>query len=140
MAVTALSGCVTVQRPSASASPAAPAGHTAPRADGKDRPRIAQAPAREALERVGPSPEPSPDTADRHRVAPPPRAVVPPAPPRHAHPVPRPEPRHPGHRAAVPPGAAAVPKHPDVCALGRKYGGWNVDSPESVLCSTTYGN
>ncbi|MGW3913298.1 hypothetical protein ACWEBX_17535 [Streptomyces sp. NPDC005070] len=140
MAVTALSGCVTVQRPSASASPAAPAGPTAPHVDDKGGPRIAQAPARKALERVGPSPEPSPETAARHRAAPPPRAVAPPAPPRHAHPAPRPESRHPGHRTAAPPGAPAVPKRPDVCALGRKYGGWKADSPEAVLCATTYGH
>ncbi|MFD5636612.1 hypothetical protein ACFWJM_21115 [Streptomyces sp. NPDC127077] len=140
VAVTALSGCVTVQRPSASAPPAAPAGRTAPHADDKEGSRIAQAPAREALERVDPSPEPSPDTAARHRVTPPPRAVAPPAPPRHVHPAPRPEPRRPGHRTAVPPAAPVVPKHPDVCALGRKYGGWNANSPEAVLCAKTYGN
>ncbi|MFE4703419.1 hypothetical protein ACFRIC_40825 [Streptomyces sp. NPDC056738] len=140
VAVTALSGCVTVQRPSASASPAAPARHSAPRADSKEGPRIVQAPAREALERVGPSPKPSTEAAARHRPAPPPRAAAPPAPPRHARPVPRPEPRHPRHRTAVPPGAPAVPKRPDVCALGRKYGGWKADSPEAVLCAKTYGH
>ncbi|MFF3885356.1 hypothetical protein [Streptomyces sp. NPDC001914] len=138
--VTTLSGCVTVQRPAASGTPAAPARHTAPHTDSKEGPRIVQAPAREALERVGPSPESSPDTGARHRVAPPPRPVAPPAPPRHARPAPRPEPPHPRHRTAVRPGAPAVPKRPDVCALGRKYGGWTADSPEAVLCARTYGS
>jgi hypothetical protein len=27
----------------------------------------------------------------------------------------------------------------DVCALGRKYGGWKADSPESVICKGAYG-
>ncbi|WUJ39232.1 hypothetical protein OG780_34555 [Streptomyces sp. NBC_00386] len=139
VAVTALTGCVTVQRPPASGPPAAPAGRTAPHPDSKGGPRTVQAPAREALQRVGPSREPSPDAAARHRVAPPPRAVAPPAPPRHAHPAPLPEPRQPRHRTAVPPGAPDLGKHPDVCALGRKYGGWNANSPEAVICAKTYG-
>ncbi|MFF8535514.1 hypothetical protein ACN6K9_000281 [Streptomyces sp. SAS_267] len=140
VAVTALTGCVTVQRPPSSGPPAAPAGRTAPHPDSKGGPRIVQAPAREALERVGPSPEPSPEAAARHRVAPPPRAVAPPAPERHARPAQRPEPRHPRRRTAVPPGVPDLGKRPDVCALGRKYGGWNANSPEAVLCAKTYGN
>ena len=27
----------------------------------------------------------------------------------------------------------------DVCALGKKYGGWRPDSPESKICDQTYG-
>ncbi|MFE1287253.1 hypothetical protein [Streptomyces sp. NPDC058751] len=144
MAVTALSGCVTVQRPPATGSPAAPAGRSAPHPDGKGEPRTAQVPAHEALERVSPSRKPSPEAETeaeaRHRVTPPPRVAAPPAPPRHARPAPRPEPQRPGRRTAVPPGIPAVPKHPDLCALGRKYGNWNANSPESVLCAKTYGN
>jgi hypothetical protein len=34
-----------------------------------------------------------------------------------------------------------VPKGPqDVCALGRKYGGWRADSPEATICQGTYGH
>ncbi|MFJ6833946.1 hypothetical protein [Streptomyces sp. NPDC091209] len=51
--------------------------------------------------------------------------------------MPRPEPRHPQPRVA---GTPEVLKRSDVCALGRKYGGWNVDSPASVICGRTYGN
>lgn len=99
-----------------------------------------QAPAREALERVGPSHKPAPDAAPRRRAAPPPRAVAPPAVPEHVRPAPRPEPRHPKPRVAGPPGAPAMPKRSDVCALGSKYGGWNADSPAAVICGKTYGN
>ncbi|MFD5812968.1 hypothetical protein [Streptomyces sp. NPDC127038] len=139
VAVTALSGCVTVQRPPAPGSPTAPSGHTVPHPDSKGGPRIEQAPPREALERVGASRKPSPDPPARHRATPPPRAVAPPAPAREARPAPRPEPRHHRRRTAVPPGAPSVPKHPDLCALGRKYGGWKANSPEAVLCARTYG-
>ncbi|MEU0457308.1 hypothetical protein ABZ322_30855, partial [Streptomyces sp. NPDC006129] len=27
----------------------------------------------------------------------------------------------------------------DVCALGRRYGGWRADSPEATICQDTYG-
>jgi hypothetical protein len=140
VAVTALSGCVTVQRPPASGSPSAPSGRAAPHQDSKGGSQIVQAPAREALERVGASHQPSPDTANRHRSAPPPQAVAPPAPPRHYRPAPHPEPRHAKPRVAGPPGAPAMPKRSDLCALGRQYGGWNVGSPESVICGKAYGN
>jgi hypothetical protein len=140
VAVTALSGCVTVQRPPASGSPSAPSGPATPQKDDKGGSQIVQAPGREALARVGPSHKPSPDAATRHPVSPPPRAVAPPAPPRHVHPAPRPEPRHPKPRVAAPPGTPALPKRSDVCAPGSKYGGWNADSPASVICMKTYGN
>jgi hypothetical protein len=32
-----------------------------------------------------------------------------------------------------------VRKNTDVCALGRKYGGWQADSPEAVICKQAYG-
>ncbi|MGW4454176.1 hypothetical protein ACWELY_34915, partial [Streptomyces sp. NPDC004599] len=38
------------------------------------------------------------------------------------------------------PGAAQpLPQAPDVCALGRQYGGWRGGSPESEICEQTYG-
>ncbi|WP_354670153.1 hypothetical protein [Streptomyces sp. S.PNR 29] len=32
-----------------------------------------------------------------------------------------------------------VRRNTDVCALGRKYGGWRADSPEATICRQTYG-
>ncbi|MFB7247121.1 hypothetical protein ACFCYX_32200 [Streptomyces populi] len=139
-AATTLSGCVTVQRPPASGTPASPSGLTAPRPDGKGGPGPTQVPAREALGRVGPSREPSPDATARDRTTPPPRTVAPSAPPRHAHPAPRPEPRHEERRVAVPPGVPGIPKDLDVCALGRQYGGWKANSREAIRCAKAYGN
>ncbi|MEU8030768.1 hypothetical protein AB0C13_19290 [Streptomyces sp. NPDC049099] len=145
VAVSALSGCVTVQRPAPPAPPrnTAPSLPTAPRPDGSAEPRVVQAPAQEALEMTGPSRHPThpvPPAPHRPVAAPPlppprPRAA-PPAPPRQ-----RTRPEH--HRRAHPgtPGPAhPVPAAPDVCALGRKYGGWRTDSPESVICDRTYGH
>ncbi|MFE9452990.1 hypothetical protein [Streptomyces sp. NPDC006739] len=139
--VSALSGCVTVQRP-ATPGPVpgrAPSWPSAPRTDGSAEPRVVQAPAREALEMVGPSPRPeNPGPAAAH---PPPAAPVtrrPPAPP--LRPQPRPRPEHPRHsRTAVPDDPRSVPGSSDVCALGRQYGGWRPDSPEAVICRQTYG-
>ncbi|MEJ8668449.1 hypothetical protein WKI71_07455 [Streptomyces sp. MS1.AVA.1] len=33
-----------------------------------------------------------------------------------------------------------VPKNTNVCALGKQYGGWRADSPESRICEQTYGH
>ena len=33
----------------------------------------------------------------------------------------------------------SVGKNTDVCALGKKYGGWQQDSPEAVVCRQAYG-
>lgn len=140
VAVTALSGCVTVQRPPASGTPAAPSELTAPHPDGKGGPRPAQDPAREALESVGPSRKAEPGTTPSHRLTPPPKAVAPVAPPRHVRPAPRPEPRPHQRRTAAPSGAPSLPKRADLCALGKKYGGWKPDSPEAVLCAKAYGH
>ncbi|MCT9080225.1 hypothetical protein [Streptomyces fulvoviolaceus] len=147
VAVSALTGCVTVQRPPASGPPAAPSEPSAPRPDGRSEPQIVQAPAREALEMIGPSgrPEPAATTprhatpsapAQQQRQQQPPRSH-----PEHpAHPA-RPEPRQP--HVEVPDVTKSVPKVPknaqDVCALGKKYGRWQADSPESVICQQTYG-
>lgn len=140
VAVTALSGCMTVQRAPASGSPSG-TGVTHP--DSKAKPQIVQAPAREGLERVGPSRKPSPDAAARHRATPPPQAppaAAPVVPPQRSRPAPHTEPRHPKPRAARPPGTSDLPKGSDLCALGRKYGGWTADSPETAICAKTYGH
>lgn len=120
-----------------------------------------QAPAREALELVAPSPRP----ATSPTPAPPPRDQ--PAHRSQAHPAPRAEtpgrspehrpddPPHPASRPARPsgptrPAAPAPPEIPDVsrtvreqtdvCALGTRYGGWRPGSPESVTCEKVYGH
>ncbi|KOG08036.1 hypothetical protein ADK35_42515, partial [Streptomyces viridochromogenes] len=41
------------------------------------------------------------------------------------------------------PGNAGTPGNGgngDVCALGKKYGGWQPGSPESKICEQTYGH
>ncbi|MGW3957558.1 hypothetical protein ACWEKM_43315, partial [Streptomyces sp. NPDC004752] len=90
--VSALAGCVTVQRPPTAGPPGtAPAQPSAPRPDGSAEPRVVQAPAREALEMVGPSPRPErkkPAASSAPAAAPSPRQ--PPSPRAHPHPNPRP--------------------------------------------------
>ncbi|MEU8627084.1 hypothetical protein [Streptomyces sp. NPDC048669] len=135
VAVTALSGCVSVQpRPSAPPAPAVdrPAQDLSP--------QIGRPPVRDILEAV-PDPKPSPATTGRASAAPPAaRPAVPSAPqPRHV-----PGPAHPRPRRAVP--AVPVPVLPapvagtDVCALGRGYGHWPAGSPQSRICDRTYGH
>ncbi|QEV38199.1 hypothetical protein CP978_06280 [Streptomyces nodosus] len=152
MAASALTGCVTVHRPPAPAPPpTAPSAPWAGRPDGSVDPRPVQAPAREALGRVPSAPglSPSgtaPDRAPRpeHRVIPP---VAPPAPasprsPQHRHSHPHRHPHRPrsGQQAQVPPAVSGpLPRNADVCALGRRYGKWRPDSPESAICDGTYG-
>ncbi|WP_026178901.1 hypothetical protein [Streptomyces hokutonensis] len=146
VAVSALSGCVTVQRPPAPAPPAAPSQASVPRPDGSAEPQVVQAPAREALELIDPSHRPKPATHPPHDApAPPPRAAQAPVPVPRAHPHPRPhphtKPRHSRQPSAdIPDVVKSVPKsQSDVCALGRKYGGWQSDSPQSIICGQTYG-
>ncbi|MEW2620977.1 hypothetical protein [Streptomyces sp. NPDC048106] len=128
VAVSALTGCVTV-RHTAAPGPlpnAAPSGLTAPRTDGSASPRVVQAPAREALEMVGPSG----DQAPAPKAAPHAGQDGPPAG----------QPALSGAGLPVqglPRTAQRVPV--DVCALGRKYGGWRRDSPEARICERTYG-
>lgn len=145
VAAAALSGCVTVQRPLAPVTPAASSLPPTPRPDGTAGRQAAQAPAREALERVGSSPSPSPDPstpAGRTRTP-----VVPSPVKKRQNP---PATRSPGRRAPSQP-AAPRPAHPsprtqsplprpaDPCALGRQYGGWKPDSPEARICGQAYG-
>ncbi|MHC3472281.1 hypothetical protein ACYF6T_26805 [Streptomyces sp. 7R007] len=147
VAVSALSGCVTVQRPPASGPPptAAPSLPSAARPDGEAEPQIVQAPAREALKMIESTRRAEPGEPRRAR----PTAAAP-APARQPA-NPRPHPHHPHPRAAHPeprhhpqrPPHVDVPPVPtnaaDVCTLGRAYGGWRGDSPESVICKQTYG-
>ncbi|MEU2930326.1 hypothetical protein ABZ636_35535 [Streptomyces sp. NPDC007251] len=137
VAVSALSGCVTVQAP---ATPAPPRDTTtsvpaAPRTDGSAEPRAVQAPAQEALEMTGPTRHPKhpAPTASRHRSEAPPVEHRPPAPPhRHTE-----HPRRP--HTAAPDRTEPAGTVPDVCALGRKYGRWRADSPEAQICDQAYG-
>lgn len=166
VAVSALTGCVTVQRPPVSGPPQTTAPSRLPgqgdaRPDGQAQPQIVQAPAQEALSMIAPSPSSKPEgAAPRDRAPgttaasaqPQPRqpAQARPGHPRHPARPTHPEPRHPdaGHyrppRVEIPDVTRPVPKSvpkgsKDVCGLGRKYGGWQEGSPESVICDQTYG-
>lgn len=90
---------------------------------------------------AGPSehPRPARAAATPHRApAAPPVTHRPSAPP--AHPRQHPRPDHPHEpRVDVPDVSRPVPKAPDVCALGRQYGGWRGDSPEAAICERAYG-
>ncbi|MEU9523063.1 hypothetical protein [Streptomyces sp. NPDC048224] len=156
VSVSALTGCTTVGGPAVHTPSGAGARSSAPRPEGPAEPRVVQAPAREALEMIGPSP-----TAERAAGAPrrskpptastaphdPPAARAPgrrpvrPAPPEHtrapdtARPRPRPRvPDLPGTSGAGSGGKA------DVCSLGKQYGGWRPGSPESRICEQAYGH
>ncbi|MFI6335378.1 hypothetical protein [Streptomyces sp. NPDC050535] len=139
VAVTALSGCVSVQRPSSSGLPPAPSGPSLPRPDSEAEPQIVQAPAREALELVGPPRKPSPSAPAPRRATPPPSAAAAPVTPGRPRSAPRAQPPRPAPRVSVPSVVPEIPTAADVCALGRKYGGWTADSPEAVICEGTYG-
>ncbi|MFI8228164.1 hypothetical protein ACIGDI_05005 [Streptomyces sp. NPDC085900] len=149
VAVAALTGCVTVQRPPLSGPPpTAPSQPSAPRPDGEREPQTVQAPAKEALEMIGPSRRPEPRTPQHHGPAAkaPAPAGKPSAPRSRPRPHPRaPQPKHRHHhqqqpRVEVPGAGNSVPKNTkDLCALGRQYGGWHADSPESVICKQAYG-
>ncbi|MEV7889838.1 hypothetical protein ACWD3I_13730 [Streptomyces sp. NPDC002817] len=147
VAVSALSGCVTVQHPSvAPGPPVVPSQPAAPRPDGRAEPQVVQAPAQEALQLIESSRK-SRRSAPRPKEAPPSSAAAP-APGQQAprsQPHARPAHPQPGHPEAprphvgIPDVAAQVPKNPDVCKLGKQYGGWRKDSPEAVICERTYG-
>ncbi|MFI1933752.1 hypothetical protein [Streptomyces sp. NPDC020330] len=143
LTVTAVSGCVSVEP---RAVPPPYPGATGPAQD--VAPQIVRPPAREALEAV---PDPSPSAAPPPSPAPPvagtpsdsrrtgqagvsrPRGQADP-----------PGSREPRRVRGVPSVTVpALPRVPgvgaDVCALGRGYGGWPAGSPESRICSETYG-
>ncbi|WP_307162093.1 hypothetical protein [Streptomyces rishiriensis] len=111
--------------------------------------QVVQAPAREALEMVGPSRKPEPDApaspAQRRRTTgaaagaggsgPPPSSRTPP----HSRPA-QPEARRRAlPRVELPDLEEEVRGNTDVCALGRRYGGWQGDSPEASICEQAYG-
>ncbi|MFC9125258.1 hypothetical protein ACFT4A_00235 [Streptomyces sp. NPDC057099] len=152
VAVSALSGCVTVQDPPVPGPPAAPSRPPAPRPEEQ----VVQAPAREALELIEGSRRPEPSASAPRRTTPPsasPRQEQRPSGTLDARPRPaRPERRAPAPRSPQRPPADLpdvsesvrqdvhknVPKSADVCALGTRYGGWRADSPESTICRDTY--
>ena len=149
MAFSALSGCVTVQRPPAPAPfTAVPSQPSAPRPEGQAETQVVQAPAREALELVEPSRSPGAATpAQPQRTDPEAAPAGQPRPPRS-----HPRQQHPHHwpvhplprRPTLPPVGIPdvereVRRNTDVCGLGRKYGGWRSGSPEAVICEQTYG-
>ncbi|MET9826913.1 MULTISPECIES: hypothetical protein [Streptomyces] len=148
VAVSALAGCTTVRGPGVADPSAAGPRSSAPRPDGPVDPRAVQAPAREALEMIGPSPSSSTDRATGESRRPKPSTTAP-APPARA----------PEQRAARPaaPDRAPAPsrskapdpprtsggdagKNADVCSLGKRYGGWRPGSPEAQICDQAYGH
>ncbi|MFB8378782.1 hypothetical protein [Streptomyces rubiginosohelvolus] len=144
LAVTAVSGCVSVAPGTVPPPPPGP-GATGPAQD--VAPQIVQPPAREGLEVV---PDPSRPPARTSSPAPP--AAGSPAEARPAGPVGaarRPEradpPRRAPDRAPRVPSVTvpALPRVPgggaDVCALGRGYGGWPAGSPQAPIISEAYG-
>lgn len=151
VAVAALSGCVTVQRPVAPGPATAPppgAGHDVA---GRDASPVVQAPAREALQRVpADTPEASPSDRATPKAEPSqrhvpsdgqaprtqrPRGPERPQPTRRT-PAPRPPAQLPGGGGSLTGGTSGGS---DVCALGREYGGWPADSPQARICRDTYG-
>lgn len=148
VAVSALSGCMTVQRPLAPGPATAPAQGTGPRPAVGNETSIVQGPASEALGMV-PSPSPEKSSSPSHRAT---ATAVPdrdaPSDDRNgrtrpARPSPggedtprRPPVELPGAAAPVHPGGDS---RPDLCALGREYGGWRADSQEAAICQDAYG-
>ncbi|MET9843018.1 hypothetical protein ACFZC6_16060 [Streptomyces ossamyceticus] len=151
VAVSALTGCVTTHRPPPPGTPPTPSQSSEPRPDGTTETQIMQAPAREALELIGPSRRPTPSAsspASRPAATSAPVAASTPtapaarrerpAPPRRPAPPPRSRPHVeiPQIPETIP---TAPPRNGDVCALGRKYGGWGKDTPQAVICKDVYG-
>ncbi|QFQ95832.1 hypothetical protein F9278_06190 [Streptomyces phaeolivaceus] len=157
VAVSALTGCVAAQPPPPPEPSTVPSRPSEPRPEGSTRTQIVEAPAREALELIGPPREPTPSAPTKPRpavpttstTAPAPAADAPAAPP----PPPRDERREPSERhgppptsrphVEIPPLPRTVPTRPprnsDVCALGHRYGGWGKDTPQAAICKDVYG-
>ncbi|WP_285572024.1 MULTISPECIES: hypothetical protein [unclassified Streptomyces] len=136
VAVTALSGCVSVQP-----QPSAPAPPESSRAPQLLAPQIMRPPVRDTLEAL-PDPKPSP-SASRRAAAPPPAARRDIPRPAQGHEPARAPARPQPRRAAPPVPVPALPKPvtgADVCALGRGYGHWPAGSPQSRICDGTYGH
>ncbi|MET8472815.1 hypothetical protein [Streptomyces sp. NPDC004856] len=142
------SGCVSVGPSATPKSPSSPsASARAPRPEGHAGSPVVPSPGRESLERTKPTTAPH---AREHDASHPPQQPAPPATDRkpapgaarHGAADPEPPagpkpPRHPHPRNAHKP--PKVPAQTDVCALGRKYGGWDPDSPQSAICHDAYG-
>ncbi|MER6090927.1 hypothetical protein [Streptomyces bluensis] len=140
-AVSALSGCVTIQHPASPEVTPARTRPSAPPPDGHTEPQVVQAPAQEALERVGPLRTPTPSASAAPKAVSTP-AAAPSARPRRPRPAPpaqQPKPRVPAPRTAIPRDLPEPPRTSDLCALGRKYGGWPDGSPQAAICQDTYG-
>ncbi len=142
VALSALSGCVTVHRPPVPGPAAAPAEPSVPRPDGRATAQIVQAPVQEALEMAEPSRKRERQkAAQRRRAAEEPSAGQPPS----SGATPQARPPHPQPRRRAQPRVDlrdvehAVRGTADVCALGRKYGGWQRDSSEAEICERAYG-
>ncbi len=158
VAVSALSGCTTVPHSGAPGPSVAPSRPSAPEPEGAAQTPIVQAPAREALlliEEASRSPEAAvpatrpaaPPASSRQSGVPQPGhhdARPRPVRPEHPEPAPRrPQRSHADVRdvseAVRQDIEKSVPSNDaDVCALGRRYGGWRADSPEATICRDTY--
>ncbi|MFD5966700.1 hypothetical protein ACFWGR_10765 [Streptomyces sp. NPDC060311] len=150
MAVSALTGCTTVKGPAVDDPSGAGARSSAPRPEGPAEPRVVQAPAREALEMIAPSPGPERATGEPRRTPPPAHRSAPHDPPatraprrsaRPAAPEPTRAPAAPRPRVPDLPGTsdAGAGGKADVCSLGKQYGGWRPGSPEARICEQAYG-
>ncbi|MFH9006317.1 hypothetical protein ACH4E5_24155 [Streptomyces afghaniensis] len=156
VAVSALSGCTTVQYPPAPGLSAAPSRPSEPQPEEQTETQIVQAPAREALQLIEGSSRPEPAASPSRPTTPPAAAPqqrqppgtrdVRPRPARPERPGPaRHSPRRPHTGLPDVPESVrrdvqeSVPNNTDVCALGRRYGGWRADSPEATICRDTYG-
>lgn len=151
VAVSALTGCTTVRGPAAADPSAAGARSSAPRPDGPAEPRVVQAPAREALEMIAPSPSPERTGGEPRRTEPPAAPSAPHRPPAARAPEQPPaRPAAPEHTRTPSTSRPRVPDLPrvsgdrtggktDVCSLGKQYGGWRPGSPEARICEDAYG-
>ncbi|WP_405392127.1 hypothetical protein OG596_32455 [Streptomyces sp. NBC_01102] len=134
IAVTAVSGCVSVEPPRKTVAPRP--GTSRPVQD--VAPQIVQPPGRDSLEELS-------DPAASTTAAPAIRKDGPSTPPRRgpadlARPqAPRLPPRIPGLARSAAPGSSVPVTGKDVCALGRGYGSWPAGSPQSRICDATYG-
>lgn len=162
-AVSAVSGCVNVSPgPGAGQSGGAPSAglppHHEPRGGPGSAPVVVQAPALEALKAVPEQPARPAASAPARRSAEPTAQGASGGPAQAPPPVPDiPEPRRPaeassgregGGRPHLPRSDAKaerelikeLPVRPaDVCALGRRHGGWHPDSPEARICGGVQG-
>ncbi|MFI9823491.1 hypothetical protein ACIHFC_23950 [Streptomyces sp. NPDC052013] len=146
VAVSALTGCTTVQ-PTAPGPPPAQSQPPVPRPDGQAETQTVQAPAREALEMVDPSRPTGAPASPSHRAAP--ATPAPKGTTRSEDHEPRPRPTPDRNDTPRRPSAdlSGVPDSirrdlrgtPDVCGLGKRYGGWRADSPEAAICRNAYG-